>query len=450
MGTMAAKLQKTISDKLENRPGIRRVLGNVGWLFWDRLLRMGLGLFVSAMTMRMLGPSGYGLLNWASAWASNFAIVAGLGLDNVVVRDLIRFPESRNSILGTTFRMKLVGGLTAFVLGVGSIVAFHPHVGTSQSYLQILVALYTGIAIMQAFDTIDFFYQSQVASQYVVYVRSPTYLVMSGVRLWLIHVHASPAAIAATMLVETTLAAIGLYVSYRLNRHAIREWKFETRWMKALLRDSWPVVLTAFAIASQTKVDQLMLGVMVDRATVGQFSAAVGMVEAFGFLPMVIYTAVAPSIIQSRSVSEDLFYSRMRNLYRIMFLLFVGIAVPLIFLAKPIVLFMLGGKYLAASHLVVLLVIRVFFMNLGVARSLFLTTENLLGYKLVAALLGAGINITLNWVLIPRYQAVGSVWAMTISLFVTIFLIDIFYKPVRRNFMEMVRAVLTPWKISLS
>jgi len=446
---MATRLQKTISDKLENRPAVRRVLGNVGWLFWDRLLRMGLGLFVSALTTRMLGPSGYGLINWASAWAANFAIVAGLGLDNIVVRDLIRFPESKNSILGTTFAMKLVAGVIALILSVGSIMVFRPHVGTSEHYLEILVALYAGIPIMLAFDTIDFWYQSQVASQYTVYVKSPAYLIMSFVRLWLIHIHASPAAIAATMLVEATISAVGLFVSYRLNRHAIREWKFETRWMKALLKDSWPVVLTAFAIASQTKIDQLMLGVMVDRATVGQFSAAVGMVEAFGFLPMVIYTAVAPNIIQSRGVSEDLFYARMRNLYRIMFVLFLGIAIPLVFLAKPIVLFMLGSKYLEASHLVVLLGIRVFFMNLGVARSLFLTTENLLGYKLVAAILGMVINVSLNWLLIPRYQAVGSIWAMIASLFVTTFLIDMFYKPVQRNFTEIVRAILTPWRISL-
>jgi O-antigen/teichoic acid export membrane protein len=449
MGTMATKLQKTISDKLENRPGIRRALGNVGWLFWDRLLRMGLGLVVSALMTRMLGPSRYGLLQWASAWAAYFSLIAGLGLDNIVVRDIVRFPESKNGILGTTFAMKLAGSFAAFILGVGSIVIFRPHVGTNENYLEILVALYTGISIMQAFDTIDFWYQSQVASQYVVYVRSSSFLIMSGVRLWLIHVHASVAAFAATMLIEATLSAIGLYVSYRLNRHAIREWKFEARWMKSLLRDSWPMIVTAFAVTSQTRVDQLLLGVMVGRAAVGQFSAAVGMIEAFGFLPMVIYTAVLPNIIKARSSGEELFYLRMCNLYRLMFLMFLGVAIPLVFVAKPIVLFMLGNKYLAASHLLVLLGIRVFFMNFGVARSVFLTTENLLGYKLVAAVLGGVINVALNWLLIPHYQAVGSIWAMIISLFVTTFLIDMFYKPVRRNFIEMIRAIITPWRISL-
>ena len=397
----------------------------------------------------MLGPSRYGLMNWAGAWASYFGLVAGLGLDNIVVRDLVKFPESRNSILGTTFRMKLAGGLNAFFLALGSIVIWKPYIGTSQHYLEILVALYMGISVMSAFDTIDFWYQSQVASQYTIYAKSVSFVIISALKFYLIFTHASVAAFVAAMLVDAVLSAIGLYVSYHLNRHHIREWTFDFRWVKSLLADSWPNILTAFAVTSQTRVDQLMLGVMVSRATVGQFSAAVNIIENFGFIPMIIYTAVLPNIVKARSTSEELFYARLCNLYRIMFVLFLAIAVPITFLAKPIIIGLLGDKYLAASQLLVLLGIRVFFMNFGVARSVFLTSENLLGYKLVAAVLGGVINVVLNYLLIPHYQAVGSIWAMIVSLFVTTFLIDIFYKPVRRNLLEMVRAVLTPWKISL-
>ena len=53
---MKRVLRTYISRELEKiGPGLRKVMGNMGWLMVDRVVRMGMGLFVGVWVARYLG-----------------------------------------------------------------------------------------------------------------------------------------------------------------------------------------------------------------------------------------------------------------------------------------------------------------------------------------------------------------------------------------------------------
>ena len=62
-------------------------------------------------------------------------------------------------------------------------------------------------------------------------------------------------------------------------------------------------------------------------------------------------------------------------------------------------------------------------------------------------MVGAVLNITMNYLLIPSYQSIGAIWAMIGSFFVSIFLVDLFFKEARPNFGWMMKGICTFWKI---
>src|SRR5690348_14183303 len=82
-------LPVSIRDGLDGRHNLQNLIGNTGWLFADRILRMSVGLVVSVWIARFLGPDQYGLFNYALAFVALFSILATLGLDRIVVRDLV-------------------------------------------------------------------------------------------------------------------------------------------------------------------------------------------------------------------------------------------------------------------------------------------------------------------------------------------------------------------------
>ncbi|MEM6402404.1 MAG: oligosaccharide flippase family protein, partial [Cyanobacteria bacterium P01_D01_bin.116] len=161
---MLRKLKVQNLSQLKSHTKLREIIGNTGWLFADRILRMAAGLFVGAWVARYLGTEQYGLFNYAMAFVSLFTPIFTLGLDDVVVRQLVKESSNKQEILGTTFVLKLIGGIVSVLLAVGCIFLL-PESNTLTIWLVAILAM-TGI--FRTADTIDLWFQSQVQSKYTV------------------------------------------------------------------------------------------------------------------------------------------------------------------------------------------------------------------------------------------------------------------------------------------
>ncbi|MCH2545675.1 MAG: flippase, partial [Alphaproteobacteria bacterium] len=53
---------------LKKHPSIRKYFSNTSWLLGERILRMGVSLFVGIYVARYLGPEKYGLLSYTMSF----------------------------------------------------------------------------------------------------------------------------------------------------------------------------------------------------------------------------------------------------------------------------------------------------------------------------------------------------------------------------------------------
>src|SRR6202011_928766 len=84
-----------------------RVWSNIGWLFADRLVRQGLGLLVLIWMARYLGPTQFGVFNYATAYVALVWSFTDLGLPSIGVRNLVKNPDEAPRILGTAFFLRV-------------------------------------------------------------------------------------------------------------------------------------------------------------------------------------------------------------------------------------------------------------------------------------------------------------------------------------------------------
>jgi len=407
-----------------------------------RVLSMVVALFVGVYVARYLGPERFGLLSYAGSFVGLFTALATLGLDGIMVRELVKAPERRDELLGTAFWLK-AGGAILMWIGIAAAVPF-THNDTQTNILIIIIAF---AVIFQAFNVIDFNYQAEVNSKYVVYAQFVSLVISSIAKLIFVWIAAPLVWFACVFLFDAVVHAVGLTAMYLKNTGKIWYWKWRWETAKELLRDSWPLILSSGAIMIQARIDQVMLKEMIGSAEVGQYSVAMRMIEAFGFIPMVIYSSLAPSITNAKKTSETFYRQRLIQLYRLMFLLFLATAIPIYLTAKPVVIFFFFVAYAKAGWLLQLFAIRLFFTNLGVARSLFITNNNLFKYSFVASVIGAILNITFNYLLIPIYSASGAIIATIISFTVTIFVLDAFYSETKDNFIAMINGIWSFWRL---
>jgi len=198
----------------------------------------------------------------------------------------------------------------------------------------------------------------------------------------------------------------------------------------------------------QAYIDQVMLGQMIGDAEVGQYSVAMKLIAVFGFVPMVICQSLAPAVSEAKLASNSLYFNRLENIYRLMFILFLLVSIPIFLWSSKIVIILFGQEYKEAGILLSLFAIRLFFTNFGVAKSLFITNESLFKYSMLTAIIGSLVNVILNYVLIPHYAAVGALWATIASFATTVFLIDLLYPRMYGNLILMGKAVLYPWRLN--
>ena len=282
-----------IRVRLEGRHGLQAALSNTGWLLADKILRMSVGLFVWVWIARSLGPEQFGLWNFVTAFTALFCAFATLGLDGIVVRELVKNPERQNDLLGSAFVLKFIGGVISLLIALLAISL----VRSGETLTLWLVGLSAAGFIFQSVNVIDFYFQAKVQSRYTVYAASGAFVLMTLVKIFLLLTSAPLIAFAWAGLGEIALTAIFLLVAYRFNHHNMREWRYDGRVARELLRASWPLILSGLAIMIYMRIDQIMIGQMLGDKEVGLYSAAVRISEVWYFIPMAIVSSVFPAII---------------------------------------------------------------------------------------------------------------------------------------------------------
>ena len=412
---------------------------NTSWLFGEKILRMVVGLFVGIWVARYLGPEQFGLFSYAQSFVGLFSAIATLGLDGIVIRELVKDESRRDELIGTAFWLKVMGAL-----GVLTLLAITVNFTSNDSFTNTLVFIIASATIFQSFNVVDMYFQSRVLSRYVVYANIISLFVSSIIKITLILNEAPLIAFVWMVLFDSFILACGfLYFYIKKNSIInIRHLTFSRVTAVSLLRDSWPLILSAIVISIYMKIDQVMIKEMLDSEAVGQYAVAVRLSEAWYFIPMVIASSLFPAIVNAKKQSEELYYARLQKLYDLMVWIAIAIALPMAFLSDWVVSFLYGEQYSQAGSVLMIHIWAGIFVFLGVASSKWLLGENLQIFSTINTTIGAVVNIGLNYTLIPRIGVEGAAWATFISYFVAAYLSLLFWQQTRINFINLSKTIL--------
>jgi polysaccharide transporter, PST family len=435
---MLNKLKISNLSEFKNRSGLRAIITNTGWLFADRVLRMGTSLIVGVWVARYLGKDQYGLFNYALAFVSLFSPILTLGLDDVVVRHIVSTSSSKDEILGTTFWLKLLGGIASVFVAVGAMFFLGEHDTTKISLVVILAIA----GVFRAADTVELWFQSQVKSKYTVIAKNLAYLLSNLIKVGLILTQADLLAFAWITLAEFAMGAVGLVIVYQARGLSIQLWKWSFPVAKTLLKESLPLIFSGFAIMIFMKIDQIMLGQMRGNGDVGIYSAAVRISELWYFIPTTVVASVAPAIYAAKEKSEALYYQRIGQLLRLLACIALAISIPMTFLSNNIILAMFGSKFAEAGPILAVHIWTSVFVFMGVATSPWFIAEGLNNVSLGKTLLGAILNIILNILLIPKYAGMGAAIATIVSQAVAAFISNGFDKRTQKLFKIQLQSIL--------
>jgi O-antigen/teichoic acid export membrane protein len=417
-----ARFFTALLDAVRHRDDVRRIVNNVGWLLFDRIVRLGVGLVVGVWIARYLGPQPFGVMSYALAFVGLLSSVATLSLGEIVVRDLVREPGTTGATMGSALALQAIGGAVAFGVTLLAIGYARPDDEISRSAVTILAML----LLVKAVDVVRYWFESKLQSRYVVWTETGVALLFAAAKVILILLHAPLMAFIWALLAEGLIGAAGLLAIFAMRGGGMRAWHIRPQRVKTLLADSWPLMLSGMAIMVYMRIDQIMLGQLLGDESVGIYTAAVKISEIVYFIPMSIAASAFPAIVEVRKRDEALYYRRLQRLYDLMVALSLAVALPVTFLSDWMVTLLFGSAYRAAGPVLAIHIWAGVFVFLGVAGAKWYIVENLQKISLLNTSLGAAANIVLNYIFIPRWGVAGAAWATVVSYAIVAYLCDSF------------------------
>lgn len=387
--------------------GSKKYLVNTSWLFLEQMARMVIGLFISIWIIRYLGPDRYGILSYAQSWVVLLGAVATLGVDQILVRELVRKQYSRATLLGTSLALKLTGATTVIL-----VLSVAVRMADTEPITQLLVLIIAAGTLFKSGDVIGLLFESEVRSKYAVLARLLAFVVLTVAKVTLLLTEAPLVAFAIVIAGESALYAGFLVYFYRQQRFDLGKWTVDRGLVRTLLRQSWPLILSGIAIHIGMRIDQIMLKSYLDAASVGVYAAGVKLAEVFNFVPMVVGKSLFPKIVSMDLQKES---HKIKRMIRDVFYLLVGVAVAVNLVSYHTVMLLYGEEYQLSYQVLNVLVWTVPLVYLGIITSRLLLKHNKSRVVLIRQVLVASLNIGLNLLLIPRYGIVGSAVATLLA-----------------------------------
>ena len=186
---------------------------NINWLIFQNIYSMGLSLIVGALSARYLEPANYGLIGYGASLVNLFASVSQLGLDSILVNEIVTNPDKKGTIIGTALCMRLPASAVSFLCILIMVAVVEP----GNVLLWIITALQAFAVICRGYELLNSWFLSELNSKYYVMANIAGQTAVSVWKLMLIAGGASVLWFGASTTVQALVCGfIIVFIFFRL------------------------------------------------------------------------------------------------------------------------------------------------------------------------------------------------------------------------------------------
>lgn len=402
-----------------------KTVKNAAWIIGCRIVQAVFGLLVTMLSARYLGPSGYGLINYAASLVAFFVPVMQLGLNSTLVRELIGDPEHEGQTMGTALVLTLTSSI-ACILGIWLVSSV---MNRGETVTITVCVLYSLLLVFQSLEMIQYWFQAKLLSKYTSLTILAAYVVISGYRIALLVSGSSIYWFSISQAIDFAIIAVTLLCLYR--KLSTQRLSFSTNRAITMLKRSRHYIISAMMVTIFAQTDRIMLKLMIDEAAVGFYSAAASCAGLTTFVFVAIIDSARPSILEAKQRSCEQFQHRMKLLFMVIISLALLQSLVISILAKFVVAVLYGSEYGATVDVLRIIVWYTTFSYLGAVRDIWILAEEKQRYLWRINLSGVAANVVLNAVLIPQYGINGAAIASLITQIFTNVIMGWIIRPIR-------------------
>lgn len=419
----------------------KRVLRNIFWSVIGKTITLLGGLIVGILVARYLGPEKYGLMNYVISVISIFIIIAQFGFDLIEIREEARKPKLRDAIIGTFFYLRIALAIITMALIVIYVFTFE-----TETYVRELILIYSLSVILSAFNVSRNYFTAIVWNEYIVKTEIARTLVGILFKVCLVLCKASLTWFIVALVFDVILLASGYTFSYNKYISSSRHWTFNRRIAKFAISQSFPLLLSGAAIIIYQRIDQVMIGTMIDKAQLGIYSVAVRFAEILAFVPTMIAQTIAPILVETRQRDAQRYETLSCIFMNVTVYACIILAIFTCLLSYPVIYLTFGKVYIGAAAVLPILAFKVVGDALSQTSGQLIIIEGVQKYASIRNIIGCLACILLNLLFIRQYGIIGVAYVAVITIFISGTLSNLFIPAYRKIFYKQLQAISVGWK----
>lgn len=390
-----------------------------------RVIEVAIAFVIIKLIIGYLGEKGFGDYIIVITFIYIFSVLADLGLYSIVVREISRDGANEKKIIQNAFTLRLTVGVFIFTLAyfISLLFPYSDNIkfGIAIAALGFWVLSNTQVLIglFQKHLAMDKIALAEIAGRIIQLLFIWFFIKYDFGFLYII------SAIFFGALINFTLVLrfASKYVKIKL--------EFDFKFWKKLLRQSYPLAISAILVLIYFKLDTIFLSLMKTSEAVGVYGLSYKILENLIFFPAMIVGLTMPILSKYIFTDRDKFKSVVQRTLNFLVIAFMPIAFGAIMTSDKIIGLFANEGFQDSPMVLNILIVALGFIFLGALFSNILIAANQQKKLALIYCVGTVFNIITNIIFIPRYSYFGAA-ATTVAteLLVTALMIGAIYKTV--------------------
>ena len=379
-----------------------KFITNTNWLLFKNVYSMLLSLVVGSLSARYLGPSNYGLIGYGASLVSLFTSISQLGLNSIIMNELLCRPEEKGKTLGTALVMRLVASTISFFC----VLIFISVVEPGNKILLVVTALQAFAIICNTYELLNEWFLSELQSKVYVVAASVGATIVGLWRILLLILGASVQWFAASATIQALVCGGIIFVIFFQRKGFYLGYSFLRA--KEMFAKSNHYIISGLAVALYTQMDRVMLGKMMGEREVGLYTSAMTVAMLWEFVPQSIINSARAVILEKKNKSNTDYLKLFQILLLAVSLMGIGVGIGIQIFGKWVILLLYGKEYIEAVPLLQILIWSTSFAMIGTARSIWNVAEDKNQYVKYYTIIGSIFNLIFNYFAIQLWGMAGA------------------------------------------
>lgn len=410
----------------------------------DYIFSLTASLIVGIAVARYLGPEMYGIIAFATAVYTLLVIIVSLGIDDIIMKDMLQHEERQGSIQGSALFVK---SAAAFLVYGIIFIYFLINYSGEKLYSVLII---TGAVLFQPLSVFSCIFLINAQAKYTSIARMISYTLSSLLKIILIIFKAPVTYFAFAVFIDYAVLYLTVILMYKYKKYTVSGWHIDISYIKYILKSAVPLFAAVLFYTFYQKVTVIIISGMYSDYASGIYSAAARLTEIWYLVPAVLMTAFYPAVVKAKQISEEEYNKRIKALFYVTTIPFILMAFFAALLSPFIIKILYGEKYIQSSIVLALTIWSVPFISFYVISSKCFILENKVKHLLLRSVLSFILIIILNYVLGSIYYLEGFSLALLISSFISFFLADLFFKDTRELFFIKLLSIFLPFTYFLN